>query len=104
MKVNDPNLAGAGQGRVGGAGVERSSQLDALTRAGALRRGETGGAPTDHVSLSALSAHLQELSAEPPGHGARLEKLSGEVAAGRYQVDAVELSRRLVEVSLRPKE
>ncbi len=104
MKVNDPNLAGAGQSRVGGAGVERSSQLDAISRPDGRRRGGVSGVPTDRVSLSALSARLQELRAEPPGHAARLEKLGGEVAAGRYQVDAVELSRRLVEASLRPKE
>lgn len=104
MKVNDPNLAGAGQGRLGGAELERSSQLDALVRPGGLRRAGVGGAPTDQVSLSALSARLQSLHSDPPGQAARLEKLSGEVAAGRYRVDAMELSRRLVEASLRPKE
>ena len=104
MKVNDPNLAGAGQGRLGGAELERSSQLDPLGRAGGLRRGGPGGAPTDQVSLSALSARLHDLRADPPGQAARLEKLSGEVAAGRYRVEPMALSRRLVEASLRPKE
>ncbi len=104
MKVNDPNLPGVGQGRVGNTGLERSAQIDAFHRVGGGRKGGLDGAPTDQVSLSELSSRLRELSAESPDRVARLAELSRDVQTGRYRVDAVEVSRRLIEAALRPRE
>ena len=101
MKVNDPNLTGAAASQTGGTGLEKTQLTDAH------RRGRTGRDPSlaeapDRVSLSAMSEHVKALAVDSPNRIAKLEKLSSDVATGRYQVDAQALSQRLVEDALKP--
>jgi flagellar biosynthesis anti-sigma factor FlgM len=62
------------------------------------------GDSRDEVSLSDLGTKLRELDAESPERAARLEQLAAEVAAGRYRVDAMKVSERIIEDVLRPDE
>jgi anti-sigma28 factor (negative regulator of flagellin synthesis) len=103
MKVNDPSMSGASPGNVGKSGLEKAQQLDAVVRNRYGRETDAGaGHEADQVELSELSAQLRAQSAESPERAAHLERLGAEVAGGRYRVDARELSRRLVEETLRP--
>jgi hypothetical protein len=94
MKISDNNHLGA-------AGLGRSQQAEALSGYGAGggdRRLKIGG---DEVELSGLAGRLSEvLRADSPQRLARLERLSQEVAAGRYRPPAAEVSRSLVEEAL----
>jgi hypothetical protein len=47
--------------------------------------------------LSNLAGSLSSLSPETPERTGHLEKLSAEVRAGRYSVDAHALSRKIVD-------
>ena len=104
MKVNDPNLTGITPDKAGGAELNPSRQTDAVGRGGASERNPALGNSPDSVSLSELGGRLRALNVDSPERVAHLEKLSSDVAAKRYQVDAGEVSHRLVEGALRPKE
>ena len=101
MKVNDPNLTGASAGQVGGTGLEKTQQADVNRRGGIGRDPSLGDTP-DKVSLSGMSAQVKALGVDSPERIAKLEKLSSDVATGRYQVDAQALSQRLVEDAMKP--
>jgi flagellar biosynthesis anti-sigma factor FlgM len=93
MKVNDPNLPGLSSTQVGGTPAiesigERQKKVDQTT------------ATPDQVSLSSLSAKIRELDADSPERAARLERLSDEIQAGRYNVDAREVSKKIVNDAL----
>jgi len=100
MKVNDPNLAGGSAGQIGGTGLDRARQTELHRRDGAARDSSAKDSP-DRVALSQMSARLRTLSAESPKRVALLERLSAEVATGRYRPDANAVSRSLVEETLR---
>ena len=102
MRVNDPNLAGMTPDTVGGAGLERAQQTEAINRRTNGGAGGAAGSP-DSVSLSGLSSQLRAMSADSPERVQRLDKLSEDVAANRYQVDAHKVSDRLIEDAVRPK-
>ncbi len=101
MKVNDPNLAGAAAGQVGGSGLEKTQQAEVNRRGGTGRDPSLSETP-DKVSLSDLSARVKALGVDSPERVAKMEKLSSDVSAGRYEVNAQELSQRLVEDALKP--
>jgi anti-sigma28 factor (negative regulator of flagellin synthesis) len=50
--------------------------------------------------LSDLAGRLRSLSPDTPERAAYLEKLSAEVEAGRYTVDAQALSRKIIDDAL----
>jgi anti-sigma28 factor (negative regulator of flagellin synthesis) len=50
--------------------------------------------------LSDLAGRLRSLSSDTPERAAYLEKLSAEVEAGRYTVDAQALSRKIIDDAL----
>ena len=72
--------------------------MDAVVGNRRARDSEVGvGYKADEIERSELSAQLRGLSAESAEWAAHLERLSAEVAADRYRVDAQELSRRLID-------
>jgi anti-sigma28 factor (negative regulator of flagellin synthesis) len=50
--------------------------------------------------LSELAGCLRSLSPDTPERAAYLEKLSAEIEAGRYTVDARALSRKIIDDAL----
>ncbi|MGC8791967.1 MAG: flagellar biosynthesis anti-sigma factor FlgM [Bryobacteraceae bacterium] len=96
MKIHDAYLPGPGP-----------SQLKQAEQAApaAPDRSEIGRKTTpaagDTVGLSELSARLLELARiESPERAARIEKLTQQVRSGRYQVDALAVSRRIIEEAI----
>lgn len=103
MKVNDPNSNSVNGGAVGPA--DRAGHSSSIRKTGIGGRYDAyGDESPDRVALSDLSTQVRNLSFDSPEHTARLERLSADVRAGRYQVDARALSQSLVEQSLKPKE
>lgn len=100
MRVNDPNVGALGPDALAGTGAAKSAEAARSARGG---RGAAGGEAADRVALSEWSGRVQELAAESPERTARLEKLSAEVRAGRYQVDPLLVSRQLIEEAIKPK-
>jgi flagellar biosynthesis anti-sigma factor FlgM len=90
MRINDQNLAGISSSQPG-----RVQETETGSRQ--VRGGGAGGAGQDQVNLSNLAGSLSSLSPETPERTERLEKLSAEVRAGRYSVDAHEVSRKIVD-------
>src|SRR5512138_507558 len=58
----------------------------------------------DEVALSDLGAKLRELHSDSPERAARLDQLAAEVASGRYGVDPMQVSDKLIEDALGPDE
>jgi hypothetical protein len=103
MRVNDPNASGLPPGALTGTGLGKAQETGRTSRAGWGGRGEAAGEESpDRVALSDLSGRVRELAADSPERVARLEKLSADVRAGRYEADPLELSRRLIEETLKP--
>ena len=103
MRVNDPSTNGLAPEALGGQGVQKSHQTAQPGRGSAARSAMAPGESPDRVALSELSNRVRELAVEAPDRTARLERLRLEVSAGRYQVDALELSRQLIEEALLPR-
>lgn len=104
MRVDDPNTTRVAPEAAGGPGISRAQETSRPVRAGAAGTARTvPGESPDRVALSELGSRIRELAVDAPERAARLEKLSAEVGAGRYQVDALELSRRLIEQALVPR-
>lgn len=99
MKINDPSLGALGTNGAGGAkGPERSQEITGRAQPNQVR--ERSKIEKDGVELSALSQGLRATEAESPERQARIDQLRKDVAAGRYQPDAAEVSRKIVEESL----
>lgn len=104
MRVDDPNTTRVAPEAPGGQGISRAQEMSRSVRAGAAGSARTvPGESADRVALSELGSRIRELAVDAPERAVRLEKLSAEVGAGRYQVDALELSRRLIEQALVPR-
>jgi hypothetical protein len=103
MKVNDPNLTAMTPDTVGGARPDRAQQADQLQRRSIGGAGSVAGQSPDSVSLSGLSSHIRALNVESPDRLQKLDRLSEDVSTNKYQVDAQELSNRLVEDAIRPR-
>ena len=80
----------------------RTPETEAVNRQGpaGAPSGPAGAAGEDQVHLSDLAGRLRSLSSDTPERAAYLEKLSGEVEAGRYTVDALALSRKILDDAL----
>ncbi len=93
MKINQSPLDSSGVSHLGKAnGV------------GTGGTGKSGSARSDRdrFQLSDLSARL--LAAEDAGasdRAARVQQLSSDVRGGRYQVDSMDLSRRMIDEAIR---
>lgn len=88
---------------VGGAGLNRSQQTDAIQRRTGAGAGTGIGESPDSVSLSGLSSQLRAMNVESPERLERLEKLSADVETNKYQVNAHQVGDRLIEDAIRPK-
>jgi anti-sigma28 factor (negative regulator of flagellin synthesis) len=93
MKVNQSPLDSPGVSQLGkAAGVESG---------GAAKSSQTRP-DRDQFQLSDLSARLLASGdAGGPDRAARVQQLSSDVRAGRYQVDSAELSGRMVDEAMR---
>jgi flagellar biosynthesis anti-sigma factor FlgM len=93
MKINQSPLDPSGLSQlgrtpgVGSSGTERTAQTKS---------------DSDRVQLSGLSARLLASGdSGTPERAARVEQLTSDVRSGRYQVDAADLSRRMVDEAIR---
>ena len=103
MKIGDSSPNSLPPGTIGGPGLDRSQQAEQPHRSGGSGGTEAAfGRSPDQVALSDLGGRLRELSLDSPERTSRMEKLSTDVQAGRYQVDAKELSRRLISEAMNP--
>lgn len=97
MKVNESSLNQAAASHLG-----KARQTEAVTPGGPKKDGEAA-APlgSDRVQLSDLSGRLLKLlNTESPERAARFERLAAEVRSGRYEVDALAVSRRIIDDAL----
>ena len=93
MKIN--------QSPLDSSGVSQLGKTNGVGSGGVGKSGLTGP-DRDSIQLSDLSAHLMaSANAGASNRAARVEQLSSDVRAGRYQVDPVELSRQLVSEAIR---
>ena len=100
MRVNDSSAANVAANQAGHAELERARQ--AGTGTGGRSRESSAADSPDRVALSEMGSRLRELALDSPERVARLDKLSADVAAGRYQADAEAVSRSLLDEMLRP--
>jgi flagellar biosynthesis anti-sigma factor FlgM len=93
VKINPKLLDATGASQAGKA------QEAAGTTAGQGRGGAgRAGSETDQVSLSSLSNRLLELaSMDKPERAARVESVTADVRSGRYKVDAMAVSKAMVQ-------
>lgn len=93
MKIEDAYIAGASASELKKAQQAEGPAADAKAGGRSTADGESDG-----VRLSELSSRLLELaSGDSPARAARLERLAAEFRAGRYYVDPLAVSRRLIE-------
>lgn len=98
MKINDAYTSGALAPL-----AERTGSAEVVTPGAENRQAATRAAlQADRVHLSDLSDRLLKVSsAQSAERAARLERLSAEVQAGRYQADPLKVSRALIEETLK---
>ncbi len=97
MKVNDSLLSQAAASQLG-----KTQGSEAIPAGGAQKEGTAGQLQEgDHVQLSNLSGRLLDvLTADSADRGARVERLAAEDRAGRYQADAMAVSRGIIDEAL----
>lgn len=97
MRVNDPSITNSSAYGVGKAQGTGGAAPLGRTRA----EGGTAAAAGDSVEISSTASLLQ---ADAALRAERVEYLRDLVASGRYVVDPVRLSQRIIEQSLMQKE
>lgn len=96
MKVNENVLSQAAASQLG---KTRGSEA---AGAGGAREGSAAQAQDgDQVSLSNLSGRLLDMLADPADRQARVEQLAADYRAGRYQPDALAVSRGIIDEAMR---
>ncbi len=96
MKIQDAYLTGAAASE-----LTRAQQTQAVTPVPTEAARKPPASASDSVGLSALSVRLLEVArGQSPEQVARLERLAAEIRTGRYRVDPLELSRRLIEEAM----
>lgn len=97
MKVNDSLLSQAAASQLG-----KTRESEAVAAGGARKESAAQPQEGDHVQLSNLSGRLLEMSAvHSADREARVERLAADYKAGRYQPDAVAVSRGIVDEAMR---
>jgi len=95
VKIHDPYLSGAAASQ-----LQQTQQPATVSPAGSEQESKSAAA-SDSVGLSELSVRLLELArTESPERVVRLERLAADIRSGRYQVDPLALSRRIVDATL----
>ena len=75
----------------------RTEDVRQTERASRSSGNQTSAAGEDRVDLSGLSERVsQALETSASEHSARVQRLARDVAAGRYQPDAMRVSRAMV--------
>jgi anti-sigma28 factor (negative regulator of flagellin synthesis) len=94
MKVNESSLNQAAASQLG-----KTQQTAPVKPGGPAKSGEArSGQPSDQVQLSDLSSRLLQTSgAQSPNRSARVEQLSADYKAGRYQPNSQATSQRIVD-------
>jgi flagellar biosynthesis anti-sigma factor FlgM len=103
MKIEDAYAAGsAGASQPAATPPGKTEQPGAVAPSEAKGEAAAGAArEPDQVQLSDLTERLAKLlGPESPDRAARLERLAAEVQSGRYHVDTLAVSRRLVDEAL----
>ena len=93
MKIDDPKLTGMSPSQIGGTQAPDSASVRG-------KKNDAAATSRDQVALSELGAKLRELDSDSPERAARLEQLAAEVQAGRYRVDPMQVSDRIIEEAL----
>jgi len=104
MRVQDLyGVGGAEAGQPAAPQAGKAQPTDAVAPKGGPSEAAREAPPgSDQVQLSDLTGKLSGLlGAENPERAARLERLAAEVQSGGYRVDALAISRRLVDEALR---
>ena len=96
MKINDANVAG-----LGSQGIAKTQEAEQGARVRQSRIGDGSSSSADKVQLSSLSETLRASDSESPERAAHLEWLSADVQAGRYHVDSAELSKSIIQDSIK---
>ncbi len=98
MRIDQANAAGTAA-----AQLAKTLQSEAAAPAASKNEPDSQAASqSDRVQLSVLSDRLLKLlSADSPERASRLERLAADFRAGRYQVDALAVSRRIVDEALK---
>ncbi len=86
MSIGDRYLSGT-------TNVNRAESSANVSTNAVQRKPGADGGRGDEVQLSNLALHL---SADSPERAARIARITAEVQSGRYEVDAAEVSRRMI--------
>ncbi|MCS7314085.1 MAG: flagellar biosynthesis anti-sigma factor FlgM [Bryobacterales bacterium] len=96
LKIHDAYLPSTGASQ-----LQQTGQTGAVGPARTEAERQHRQTTTDSVGLSELSVRLLDRArVEPPERTARIERLTLEVRSGRYQVDPLELARRIIHEGL----
>ena len=99
MKIQDAYLPSSGASQL--KPTDPAAQSAPVTSSRVDPGQRAAASPSDRVGLSELSMRLLELArVESPERAARIERLAEQVRSGRYEVDALAVSRRIVEEAL----
>ena len=104
MRVEDLyGIGSAEAGQLAATQAAKAQQAEQVASKGERSEPAAAVAPeSDQVQLSDLTTGLSRvLGMENPERAARLERLAAEVQSGRYRVDALAVSQRLVDEALR---
>lgn len=92
MKIDDRNSAS-----VNPADLARAQAPEAVNQQQKAGGGKgPGGAESDRVALSDLSARIRELVSGSPAREARIAELAAQFEAGRYEPDAGAVADALI--------
>jgi anti-sigma28 factor (negative regulator of flagellin synthesis) len=99
LKIHDAYLPGSGPSHIKPTDSASQTAPAPAVRSESERKGAVGKA--DSIGLSDLSVRLLELvRVESPERAAHIERLAEQVRSGRYHVDALAVSRRIVDEAL----
>jgi flagellar biosynthesis anti-sigma factor FlgM len=98
MKIDHTNVSGL-TGGLAGAGTGRTERGDHSgdEKQKAATASASASGAIDEIQLSELGKQLRVLASDSPERNQRIQELAKLVESGRYEVDAQDLSRRLIE-------
>jgi hypothetical protein len=94
MRVHDSSLNSVS------IGTHQSGRADGI-QSGRGTAGAHGGSAADRISLSDLGSLVRSVSGDTPDRAAKVSQLAAVYKAGNYHVQASEVSKGIVNDSLR---
>lgn len=89
-------------GSAGASGLSKSQGTTGVSSNQTKNGAGRASSDTDRVSLSALSERLREsASSGNPDRATHVDRLAAVAQSGNYQVDAMAVSRRIVDEAIR---